>query len=128
MKRTQYFLFAGFALVAMLFSNSNAMADDWDQKTVFTINQPVSVPGHVVLPAGTYVIKRVNAMTPVIQVLNKSETKVYATVFPVPDYDASASDHPIFTFQEMPEGSPVALKTWHYAGRQTGYEFIVDSK
>ena len=48
MKRTEYFLFAGFALVAMLFSNLNAMADDWDQKTVFTINQPVSVPGHVV--------------------------------------------------------------------------------
>ena len=84
MKRTQFFLIAGFALVAMLFSNSNAMADDWDQKTLFTINQPVSVPGHVVLPAGTYVIKRVNAMTPVVQVLNKSETKVYATVFPCP--------------------------------------------
>ena len=28
-------------------------ADDWNQATRFTFNQPVQVPGHI-LPAGTY--------------------------------------------------------------------------
>jgi len=124
MARKSYFLFPALGLMAMCFFYSNAMADDWDQKTVFSINQPVSIPGHVVLPAGSYVIKRLSTVNPVVQILNASETQVYATVLTVPDFVMNPPDKPTFTFQEMPEGSPVALKSWHYAGQQTGYEFI----
>ena len=79
-------------------------------------------------PAGSYVIKRLNTVNPVVQILNESETKVYATLLPIPDFVMNPPDKPMFTFQEMPEGSSVALKAWYYPGRQTAYEFITDSK
>jgi hypothetical protein len=121
----RYFVLPCVAVMAAVFClSSNALADDWDQKTAFSINQPVSVPGRVVLPAGSYVIKRLNATTPVVQILNASETQVFATLMPVPDFVDNPSDKPSFTFQEMPEGSPAALRTFHYAGEQIGYEFV----
>jgi hypothetical protein len=121
----KFFFFAGvLSLLFVLGFQSTAMADDWDHKTIFTINQPVLVPGHVVLPAGTYVIKRLDAVTPVVQILNESETKVYATVLPVPEFVVDPPDKPAFTFQEMPEGTAMALKSWIYPGSQTAYEFL----
>jgi hypothetical protein len=122
MKRLFSFFIPAFSLIVLGFY-STAMADDWDQKTHFSINQPVSIPGHVVLPAGSYVIKRLEAVAPVVQILNESETKVYATLLPVSDYVANPPDKPTFTFQEMPEGPP-ALKSWFYPGQTTGYEFV----
>ena len=77
MKRTFSYLIPALSLiVGLLGFQSNAMADDWDLKTSFSINQPVLIPHHVVLPAGSYVIKRLNTVTPVVQILNESETKV----------------------------------------------------
>ena|SRR5262249_53627546 len=124
MKRTFSYLIPAFSLIAAVFGfQSNAMADDWDLKTNFSINQPVLIPGHVVLPAGNYVIKRLNSVTPVVQILNESESKVYATLMPNLDFVMDPPEKPVFTFQEMPEGPP-ALKSWYYPGRQTAYEFV----
>jgi len=126
MKRTFSYLIPALSLiVGLLGFQSNAMADDWDLKTSFSINQPVLIPHHVVLPAGSYVIKRLNTVTPVVQILNESETKVYATLLTNLDFVMNPPDKPVFTFQEMPEGPP-ALKNWYYPGRQTAYEFITD--
>jgi hypothetical protein len=116
-------IFSVLGLIAFGFT-TRVLADDWDQKTVFSINHPVSVAGHVVLPAGSYVIKRLDAVSPVVQILDASETKVYATLQPVSDVVANPPDKPMFTFEEMPEGSPPALKTWYYPGRTTAYEFL----
>src|SRR5438874_10246688 len=110
MTRNLSFLTTAFSLIAFGFFCSNLMADDWDRKTEFTINQPVSIPGHVVLPAGSYVIKRLSAVNSVVQILDKTETKVYATLFAVPDFVMNPPDKPMFTVQEMSEGAPHALK------------------
>ena len=49
MTRKFSFLTSAFTLFVMFgFLCSNVMADDWDQKTAFSVNQPVSIPGHVV--------------------------------------------------------------------------------
>ena len=124
MKRNLSFLTTAFGLIMFGFFCSNLMADDWDKKTDFTINQPVSIPGHVVLPAGSYVIKRLSAVNSVVQILDKTETKVYATLFAIPDFVPNPPDKPVFTFQEMPQGTPIALKSWYYPGRDTAYEFV----
>ena len=124
MTRKVYFSTTAFSLFVLGFLCSSLMADDWDKKTEFTINQPVSIPGHVVLSAGSYVIKRLNAVNSVVQILDKSETKVYVTLFAVPDFVMNPPDKPMFTFQEMPEGTPVALKSWYYPGSNTAYEFV----
>jgi hypothetical protein len=127
MKRNLYYLLSIFSLGALFGSHSSLKADDWDQKTRFTINQPVSVPGHVVLPAGSYVIKRLSAINPVVQILDASETKVYVTVLPTLDAVTDPPDKPMFTFEEMSEGTPVALKSWYYPGRRTAYDFITEA-
>ncbi|PYS34608.1 MAG: hypothetical protein DMG14_29035, partial [Acidobacteria bacterium] len=74
MKRKLSYSVLAISLVTLFGFHSNAMADDWDQKTLFSINRPVSIPGHVVLPAGSYIIKRLNTVNPVVQILNESET------------------------------------------------------
>ena len=74
-----------FVLTLVVCFSTTAMADDWDQRTRFSVNQPVTIPGQVVLPAGTYIIKRLSTVNPVLQILNASETKVYATLLPVPE-------------------------------------------
>ena len=124
MKAKLFYIFPTLGLMLMVVFGPNLLADDFDQKTVFSINQPVSIPGHVVLPAGSYVIKRLDTVNPVVQILNASETKVYATLLPISDVVLNPPDKPFFTFQEMPEGNPPALKAWYYPGRQTEYEFI----
>ena len=63
-------------------------------------------------------------MNSVVQILDKTETKVYATLFTVPDFVMNPPDKPMFTFREMPEGTPVALKSWYYPGSDTAYEFV----
>ena len=48
---------------------SIARADDWNKKTVLKFNKPVEIP-NLVLPAGTYVFKRVDNETPnLVQIL-----------------------------------------------------------
>jgi hypothetical protein len=116
-----------FVLVLMFSFSTAAMADNWDQKTEFSVNQPVTIPGQVVLPAGTYVIKRLSTVNPVLQITNESETKVYAMLMPMARSVEVPFDTPTFTFKEMPEGTPVALKGFYYPGRLTGYEFVEDA-
>jgi hypothetical protein len=110
-------------LILMFCFSTVALADDWDQKTMFSLNQPVTIPGRVVLPAGTYIIKRLSTVNPVLQILNESETKVYATFLPTPESVSNPPDTPTFSFKEMPEGSPMALKGFYYPGQSTEYEF-----
>jgi hypothetical protein len=63
-----------------------AMADEFNQKTVFTFGQPVEIPGQI-LPAGTYVFKLADSTgnRHVVQVFNQAENHVYGTFLAIPD-------------------------------------------
>lgn len=102
-----------------------ARADQWDQRTVFTFNVPVEVPGQV-LPAGTYVFKLAPSQSDrnIVQVFNKEENHLFDTFLAIPDYRLKASSKPIITFDERPAGSPVAVKAWFYPGNNTGHAFV----
>jgi hypothetical protein len=63
-------------------------------------------------------------VNPVLQILNESETKVYATLLPVTESMINPPDKPTFSFREMPEGTPIALRGFYYPGQLTGYEFL----
>ena len=71
-----------------------------------------------------YVIKRLDPISGAAQILDKTETKVYATLLPITEFVMNPPDKPMFTFQEMSEGTAVALKSWYYPGRTTAYEFV----
>jgi hypothetical protein len=110
---------------------SNASADDWNKKTVVTFSGPVEIPGvHLegwsVLPAGTYVFKLLNSSSDrhIVQIFNKDENVVYATILAIPNYRLRATDKTVITFSERPAGEPEALRAWFYPGANWGEEFV----
>ena len=109
----------------------SARADEWNRKTVITFSGPVEIPGvHLkgwgVLPAGTYVFKIVDSQSDrhIVQIFNKDETMVYATILAIPNYRLKATDKTVITFRERPAGQPEALRAWFYPGRNWGEEFV----
>ena len=110
---------------------STAKADDWNQKTVVTLSGPIEIPGvHLagwgILPAGTYVFKIMDSQSDrhIVQIFNKDETIVYATILAIPNYRLKATDKTVVTFNERPAGQPEALRGWFYPGRNWGEEFV----
>jgi hypothetical protein len=106
-------------------------ADAWNRKTVITFSGPVEIPGvHLagwgVLPAGTYVFKILDSQSDrhIVQIFNKEETKIYATILAIPNYRLKATDKTVITFRERPAGQPEALRAWFYPGRRWGEEFV----
>ena len=118
------------ALMGSVFSPA-AKADAWNRKTVMTFSGPVEIPGvHLkgwgVLPAGTYVFKIMDSQSNrhIVQIFNKEETRVYATILAIPNYRLRATDKTVVTFRERPAGQPEALRAWFYPGRNWGEEFV----
>jgi len=118
------------ALIGAAFSPS-AKADDWNRKTVITFSQPVETPGvHIqgfaVLPAGTYVFKILDSKSDrhIVQIFNKDETVIYATVLAIPNYRLRATDKTVLTFRETAPGQPDVLRAWFYPGHNFGEEFV----
>jgi hypothetical protein len=108
-----------------------ASADQWDKKTTITFSGPVEIPGvHLkgwaVLPAGTYVFKLLDSSSDrhIVQILNKDENVVYATILAIPNYRLRSTDKTVMTFQERPAGEPEALRAWFYPGSTSGEEFV----
>lgn len=108
-----------------------AQADAWNRKTVFTFSSPVEIPGvHLagwgVLPAGTYVFKILDSQSDrhIVQIFNKEETTIYATILAIPNFRLKATDKTVMTFRERPAGQPEALRAWFYPGRNWGEEFV----
>jgi hypothetical protein len=102
----------------------SAAADALDKKTVFTFSAPVEIPGKV-LPAGTYVFKVLDSTgnRNIVQIYDKDEKQVLATLLAIPDYRPDPPDKPIVNFEERPSNSPEALKAWFYPGDNTGWQF-----
>jgi hypothetical protein len=118
------------ALVSAVLAPS-AKADDWNRKTVITFSGPVEIPGvHLtgwgVLPAGTYVFKILDSQSDrhIVQIFNKDETTIYATILAIPNYRLKATGKTVVTFTERPAGEPEALRAWFYPGNNSGEEFV----
>jgi hypothetical protein len=118
------------AVLGAAFSPS-AQADDRDKKTTVTFSGPVEIPGvHLkgwgVLPAGTYVFKLSNSSSNrhIVQIFNKDETKIYATILAIADYRLVPTKKTVITFNEGLKGKPESLRAWFYPGANWGEEFV----
>jgi hypothetical protein len=112
------------ALAAAVFL-SKAHADEWNKKTFVTFSEPVEIPG-VVLEPGEYVLKLMDTMADrnVVQIFNKDESHIYATILAIPDYRMQPSDKTVISFEERAAGSPEAVKAWFYPGDNYGQAFV----
>jgi hypothetical protein len=120
--QTKMLLLAGLAALAVL---PAARADEWSQRTVVTFSGPVEIPGQT-LPAGTYVFKLASshASRHIVQIFNKDENHVFATILAIPSYRQRPSEKTIIRFEERAAGSPQAVKAWFYPHKNYGHEFV----
>ena len=113
------------AAILTLMAAPGARADQWDKKTILTFSGPVQIPG-ATLAAGSYVFKLadLSGNRHVVQVFDKAEKKIYATLLAIPNDRMEPADEPVVMFSERPAGSPQAVKVWYYPGERVGNEFV----
>ena len=117
----------GIATVAILCAGT-ASAQTLSKKTTVTFNMPVEIPGvgAQVLPAGVYVFRLMDSTSDrnIVQVFNKDESHIYATILAIPNFRLRATDKTVITFAERAAGEPQAIKAWFYPGDNWGQEFV----
>ncbi|MGE5645452.1 MAG: hypothetical protein ACM336_06640 [Acidobacteriota bacterium] len=102
----------------------SSRADEWDKRTILTVNEPLAVPGKVLQP-GKYVMKlaELRADRHIVQIFNEDESKLETTIIAIPNYRLQPTGQTQFSFWEMPAGQPHALRAWFYPGDNFGQEF-----
>jgi hypothetical protein len=103
----------------------SARADEWDKRTIVTVDSNVKIPGKVLAP-GTYVFKLLNSATDrnIVLVYNEAENELIATVSAIPAYRLNISDQTVLTFETSESGSVPRLKKWFYPAENDGLEFV----
>src|SRR5271165_1157587 len=101
-----------------------ARADEWDKRTLLTVNEPIQVPGQALQP-GKYVMKLLDSPSNrhIVQIFNADETHLITTILAIPNYRLEPTGKTQFSFWETPPGQPKALRAWFYPGDNFGQEF-----
>lgn len=108
---------------------SRAEAQPADYRTYFTFSAPVTLPG-VTLPAGKYIFRLAdpNSSRKVINVLSEDGKRSLAMLQTIPNQAMKAPKDAEIRFMETSAKVPPPVKTWWYAGKSIGYEFIYPRK
>jgi hypothetical protein len=117
-------LFSSLALLAAAGVATPARADQWDKKTIMTINEAVQVPNKVLEP-GTYVFKLADSQSDrhIVQIFTQDEKHIVTTILAIPNYRLKPKGKTEFDFWETPAGQPRAMRAWFYPGDNFGQEF-----
>jgi len=101
-----------------------AKADEWNKKTVLTVNETIQLPT-VVLQAGTYTFKLLDSLSDrhIVQVFDKDGMHLITTILAIPNYRLQPTGKSDFSFWEVPAGQPPAMRAWFYPGDNFGQEF-----
>jgi LPXTG-motif cell wall-anchored protein len=99
-------------------------ADEWNKRTILTVNEPIQVPGKTLEP-GQYVMKLLDSPSNrhVVQIYDKDEQHLITTVLAIPNYRLEPTGKTQFGFWETPAGQAKALRSWFYPGDNFGQEF-----
>jgi hypothetical protein len=122
-----------FATVVFLLALSMALpaarADEGNQATEVTFNQPVQIPGRV-LPAGTYwfVLPENATEHDQVRIYNSDRTILYATLLTANAERLQPTENAAFIFTERRSGQPQAIVSWFYPGRLNGHEFLYSAR
>jgi hypothetical protein len=102
-----------------------AKADEWDKKTVMTVNEAIQLPNATLQP-GSYTFKLLDSQSDrhIVQVFDKDGMHLITTVLAIPNYRIQPTGKSSFTFWEVPAGQAPALRAWFYPGDNFGQEFV----
>ncbi len=114
---------AGIALTLGM-AVTYAKADEWNKKTVMTIDKPMQVMDNYLEP-GTYVFRLLDSQSDrhIVQIYNANENHLIATILAIPDYRVQVTGRPVFRMWETPAGYTPALRSWFYPGDNFGQQF-----
>ena len=116
-----------FLTLAMLTLSigGRAEAQPADYRTHFTFSAPVTLPGQT-LPAGTYIFRLADpsGSRKIINVLSEDGRRSLAMLHTIPNQASKAPQDAEIRFMETDAQTPPPIKTWWYAGKSIGYEFI----
>src|SRR5579863_4365076 len=118
------FIALSTAALAIGLTAVRAQADQWDKKTVLTIDQPMQVRDTYLEP-GSYVFKLLdsNSDRHIVQIFNADQSHLIDTVMAIPNYRLEPTGRSRFMMWETPQGSASALRAWFYPGDNFGQEF-----
>jgi hypothetical protein len=99
-------------------------ADEWNKRTILTVNEAIQVPGRVLEP-GQYVMKLLDSPSNrhIVQIYDRDEQHLITTVLTIPNYRLQPTGKTQFGWWETPAGQPKALRSWFYPGDNFGQEF-----
>ena len=110
--------------LAFLIAVPAVRADELNQPTLFTFNQPVQIPGHV-LPAGTYLFEIVkNFNHEIVRISNADRTNVIALIQARPTVQKGFTGKTAIVLAERGTSQPAAIVAWSYQGRTEGHQFL----
>ncbi len=111
--------------VLTLSIGSRAEAQTANYRTYFTFSAPVTLPGQT-LPAGKYIFRLADpdGSRKVINVLSGDGRRSLAMLHSIPNQATKPPKDAEIRFMETDAQVPPPIKTWWYAGKAIGYEFI----
>jgi len=129
MKRFSVLKLGALIAAGLCFVPTVTKADDYDKKTIVTLDQRTEAPG-IVLEPGTYVVKLLNSSSNrhIVEIMNERMNHLYALTFataaervgPLSD----KQNKQILSFYEGKNGQPQAMKRWFWPGDTIGQEFL----
>jgi pyruvate/2-oxoglutarate dehydrogenase complex dihydrolipoamide acyltransferase (E2) component len=124
LRGTKLAMVGGLALAAG-FLATRAKADDWDKKTILTVNEPIQITDTYLQP-GTYVLmldRDSQSNRHIVRIYNDQQNHLINTVLAFPAYRVRVTGNTQFTFWETSPGSARALRDWFWPGDNFGQEF-----
>jgi hypothetical protein len=113
--------------IAMAFASASPQnpALEGNKKSTLSAEYQVEFPG-VVLEPGIYIVRlrQGGERRSVVEILNRDETQLLATIVAVPDHHMRPDDNSDFTFHETKREGPRPVQSWFYTGDLVGLEFI----
>ena len=106
------------------FAAHRANADEWNKKTILTVDQTIQVKDTVLEP-GKYVLRLLNSESDrhIVQIFNGDQTHLIDTILAIPAERTTLTGNSQFTFWETPPGTAKAMRAWYYPGDNMGQEF-----
>lgn len=116
-------MFFGLILTGALLAPA-AHADQWNEMTKLTFNQPVTVP-RMTLPEGMYwFVLNGGSDRNVVDIYSADWSHFYEAIDTIPVIRQHSTSRTEVTFAERPSTQPEAMLDWYYPGRTTGHEFL----
>jgi hypothetical protein len=124
MRTISAMLFAGAMTLSLAVISPKAKADTWNEKTIVSFNEPVEIPGHVLLP-GSYTFSLVNSSSDrdIVEVKSNSNPQLVYVVLANPAERLQDSGKTVFQFEKLNTRSPEAIRDWFYPGALYGQQF-----